>query len=392
MKRFHRGIQIERKTMNSNRREMKNNHMSSDLKELLETKDELCISLIVPMNEVPSMKKLDKIAIDHAITKLEKLLEKDYDQKIVGQAMEKFRTLGTDLGNIQGVKGIGVFASSKMFRIVTFPFEVQEKIYAGKNFEIRDVLYRDYYSQPYLVMSLTLDRVRLFNGSAGTLTEVQDAHFPATLAEPEQEIPEYTAGTPNLTATTKKEMVLTMESRQAFLKAVDKKLGMYFKNSEPLFLAGVEKEVAAYQAMSSSTEKVRGTISGSYNGYNHNELAQKSWQCMQTYMNGEENRLIGSLNELFGRELVSIGLPDVWRNAKLGKGNILVVEKDLAQPAFVTGDGYQLWLSAPAEEHELVSDAVDDLIEIVLSMDGRVHFTENGKLKEFNGVAMIHRY
>ena len=113
---------------------------------------------------------------------------------------------------------------------------------------------------------------------------------------------------------------------------------------------------------------------------------------MQSFMLEEDDKLISSLNELFGRELVSIGLPDVWRNARQGKGNVLVVEKDLAQPAFLTADGYQLWLSAPAEEHQLVSDAIDDLIEIVLSMDGKVHFVENGKLAEFNGVAMIHRY
>lgn len=371
---------------------MKNHPISAELKELLDTRDELCVSVIIPMNEIPSMRKLDKITIDHAIDKLQKILEQDHSVNVVSEFITRFRSLESDLMSISGVKGVGIFASKSVFRIITFPFEVQEKIYAGDSFEVRDVLYRDQFSVPYKVIALTLDRVRLFSGTGGTLTEVVDSHFPATLSEPEQEIPGYSGGSANLAAATKREMILTMESRQAFLKAVDKKFQMYVQHGEPVFVAGVEKEVAAFESLTVHRERIRGRIPGSYNGYNHNELALKSWHCMQQFMQDEETILITSLNELFGKELVSIGLPDVWRNAKLGKGSMLVVEKDLAQPAFLTGDGFQLWTSAPAEEHQLLSDAIDDLIEVVLSMDGKVHFVENGKLKEFNGVAMVHRY
>ncbi len=371
---------------------MKNNHISSDLKELLSVKDELCVSLIIPLNEIPTMRRLDKIAIDHAITKLKKVLEQSHEASVVAEFIEKFRKLEGDLQGITGAKGIGIFASSSVFKLLTFPFEVQEKVYTGATFEIRDVLYRDMYNMPYLVLSSTLEKTRLFRGAGGSLTEVEDDNFPAVLSEPEEAIPEYTEGTRNLSATTKREMTLTMESPQAFLNAVDKKLALYFQNHEPLFIAGVQKELAAFESATTHGNRIKGKIQGSYNGYNHAELENKSWQCFREYQLSEEDKLIASLSELFGRELVSIGLPDVWRNAKLGKGNILVVEKDLAQPAFVTGDGFQLWMSKPAEKHEVLSDAIDDLIETVVAMDGRVQFVENGKLAEFNGVAMIHRY
>ena len=65
---------------------MKKNSLSDDLRQLLKVQDELCISLIVPMNELPSMRKLDKIALDHAISKLEKLLENGYDKKQGGRS------------------------------------------------------------------------------------------------------------------------------------------------------------------------------------------------------------------------------------------------------------------------------------------------------------------
>jgi hypothetical protein len=371
---------------------MKKHNLSSDLKELLNTKDDLCVSLIIPQNEVPAKRKLDRIAIDHAIDKLELLLTKNYEVALVNQLIDKLKSVGEDLNAINGVKGLGLFVSKSLFKIVTFPFEVKEKIYAGTSFEIRDVLFRDHYHLPYFVLSLTLEQVRLFRGSGGTLSEINDNNFPASMAEPEAEVPDFVSGEINLTASTKREKTLTMESPQAFLNGVDKKLGMYFLNHEPLILAGVEKETAAYENITAHKTRIVGHVAGSYNGYNHKELSEKSWDCYQKHKLAEQTKTIGSLNELFGRELVSIGLPDVWRNAKLGKGNILVVEKDLSQAGYVTGDGYQLWLSPPAENHPVLSDAVDDLIETVLSMDGRVQFVDNGKLREFNGVAMIHRY
>jgi hypothetical protein len=371
---------------------MKKHNLSADIQELVNTKDELCVSLIIPQNEVPSQRKLDRIAIDHAIEKLEMLLGKGYDPGTVSELISKLRSIGEDLNAINGVKGIGLFASKSIFKIISFPFEVKEKIHAGKSFEIRDVLFRDHYHLPYFVLSLTLEKVSLFKGSGGTLVEINDNNFPAYLSEPEASVPAFEAGIINTSVPTKREKTMTMESPQAFLNAVDKKLGLYFINHESLILAGVEKERAAFENTTTHKTRIIGRVGGSYNGYNHKELSEKSWECFQQHMIAEQAKTIGSLNELFGRELVSIGLPDVWRNAKLGKGNILVVEKDLSQAGYVTGDGYQLWLSPPAENHPVLTDAVDDLIETVLSMDGRVQFVDNGKLREFNGVAMIHRY
>lgn len=371
---------------------MKNNHLSPELRDLLNVNDDLCVSIIIPLNELPSMKKMDRIVIDHAIEKLQKLLDHKYDSSLVNELIGKLRVAGDELSRITGAKGLGIFISKSLYKVITFPFEVREKINAGSSFEVRDVLYRDQYNTPYFVLSLTLDRVRLFRGSAGNLSEIQDENFPALFSEPESTFAEEELAQTNLAATAKREKVLTMESPHAFLKAVDKKLVPYLGPNENLLLAGVEKEVAAFENTSSLSQKIKGRISGSYNGYNHSNLEKKSWDCICNNLRIEENQLVSSLNELFGKELVSIGLPDVWRNARLGKGNVLVVEKNLMQPAFVTKDRYQIWLSPPADEHELLSDAVDDLIETVLLMDGRVQFVEDGKLGEFQGVAMIHRY
>src|SRR5690606_1133919 len=100
---------------------MKNNQISEDLKELLSVKNELCVSLIIPMSELPSMRKLDKNTIDHSIDKLKKLLEHQHDSSVVSEFIAKLKSLEGDLTNIAGVKGIGIFISQSLFKLVTFP-------------------------------------------------------------------------------------------------------------------------------------------------------------------------------------------------------------------------------------------------------------------------------
>jgi hypothetical protein len=76
-----------------------------------------------------------------------------------------------------------------------------------------------------------------------------------------------------------------------------------------------------------------------------------------------------------------------------GKGNVLVVEKDLSIPGFTAEDDpYHLRLQPPTGQHRILTDAVDDLIELVLEKNGEVRFVGNGMLARFNGIAMINRY
>src|SRR5688572_14909451 len=119
---------------------MKKHNLSEDLKELINATDPLCVSLIIPQNEIPSKRKLDRIAIEHAIAKLDSLLRQGYDPSVVNEFTGKLKNIGDDLTRIEGVKGMGIFISKSIFKVITFPFEVKEKIYAGSTFEIRDVL------------------------------------------------------------------------------------------------------------------------------------------------------------------------------------------------------------------------------------------------------------
>ncbi len=72
----------------------------------------------------------------------------------------------------------------------------------------------------------------------------------------------------------------------------------------------------------------------------------------------------------------------------------MVVEENLHHPAEVSEDGRSLTLLETGSEagEQALSDAVDEMIEVVMSRGGRVVFVDDGELSEHSGLVMLTRY
>jgi hypothetical protein len=384
--------QAQRLKQKVKQRIMKNKNLSQELIELLHPADDLCITLILPLHEFSNEKKLDRIMISHTIDKLKQLLLPYNDPKLLNEFIGKLAQLKDLVLQMRGVKGIGVFMSKSVFRIISFPFEVTEKIQAGSSFEVRDILYRDIMLEDYRLLSIHKDGVRLYNGRSNTLFEIQDKNFPASYDAVEYQVPVVENQVNNAAQAMQRETSYTTESEREFYNLVDAKLSAYLKSDTPLVIAGTEKELAQFSNNTYHSSNICGKVTGSYERYNFQELEAKAWEAVEGHYMKLELRTHRSLAELFGRGLVSYGIEHVWREAKLGKGQMLVVERDLSVPAFKGEDEYTIWMRPHGASNDIITDAVDDIIEIVLEKDGKVMFVKNGLLAEYQGIALVKRY
>jgi hypothetical protein len=366
--------------------------MSQELAQLINGKNDPCISLIIPLHREPAFRKEDAIQVGHTLDKLQKLLEAKYEARTVDALMVRLRALREDISSIRGAQGAGVFVSPSLFSIIEFPFPVKEKIQVGRNFEIRDVVFNEFYFRDYFVLSLNKDRARLFRGNAGQLAEVNDNNFPALFDGVEYQVPVESNQAENTAFAQQREKGLTTGSSAEFYNTIDVKLLDYIDEETPIVLAGSKKEVAQFDAAHKHRRQQAGVVHGSFDDYNHADLEEKSWQVIEAFSRAEEERWVASVRELFGRELVAAGVQQAWRNARMGKGNVLVVERELSMPGFASADGLYLWLRPPVDEHTVISDAVDDVIETVLEKGGRIVFVQKGALAEFEGIALVNRY
>ena len=368
---------------------MKNTNISATLKELITARGGPCASLIIPVHELPSGKPLDHIALDHAVEKLRSQLnEKD---ELQAGIITKVKLLAEQARNITGESGVGIFASPSLARICTFPFEVQEKIHVNDSFEIRELVQKERYTREYFVLLLGGNVTRLYKGKEGKLREYQDINFPASFDGHEFELPVQTNQGDNALSPTRRETAVPTQSLTEFHNVLDAKLRDYLTDASVLILAGPEKESALFLNQSAHAPKIKGKVAGSYSAFNMNELEKKCWNALKLDLKKNQMQLIDRLREQ-GPAFVSAGLRDVWRSAREGKGNILLVEKGLEVPAYLGMDDYSIELTPSRHDQPMIVDAVDSIVETVIEKNGCVVFVENGLLKDYQRIALMNRY
>jgi hypothetical protein len=271
---------------------------------------------------------------------------------------------------------------------------VKEKIILGRNFEIRDLIYFTQFLKPYYLLTTSKKKVRLFKGSGNDLQEIINNDFPKQYKE------EYEYARPSIASSSgvlkdfERDKSILQEIRQmSFLKQADDTLNKYLKDDTALFVAGVGEAVANFEHVSHHVNMIAGKIAGNYDIDAVHPLAESVWKQTKEIVKASQDELLLELQEDFGKHLAVDGIRNVWKAAKEGNGLTLLLEKDYQVRAYSDPmNDAHIYLTPPAGKYYVITDAADDVIEVVKEKGGNVVIVENGELKNFERVAMILRY
>jgi hypothetical protein len=367
----------------------------NQLQSLQKSKGTVCVSIILPTHRLSPERRVDNLKLKNSITAAKQLLQYKYTVSNIQILMEAIDEIYDTIDFSHNSDGLGIYISSDIKLAVQFPFPVEEKVMVGDSFEIRDLLYKDNFSVPYLVILLSKNQIRLFKGLLDELEEIIDESFPLSYEE-EYEYNPPSRGTPFTGHTTvrnfEKEKSSLQEIRfQQFCHKADKLLNQYV-TTLPIILLGVEKDIAWFQKVSAHSTNLVLTIDGNYDYLNQKQLTDIIWPVMFEHLQHQRALLIKELDEKLGGHLVVSGIQNVWQATKEGKAFKLLVEKDFRKSGFITDDGYQFHERPTSKPYKIVTDAVDDIMEMVLKMGGQVFFTDNQLLKDYQQIALITRY
>lgn len=375
---------------------MKYDLRGEDLLALQNAKGNICISIIVPTHRTSPDRRVDKPEVEAAIGKAKQLLQFKNAERDIKPLLQSLDDQLKDIDFIHNTEGIGIYISSSVKLLVHFPFPVKEKIMVDDNFEIRDLLYKINYDRPYYVLMLTEKIVKLFGGSWNSLFEIKGDHWPMIYRD------EYAyskparssslAGHAHVKIFEKDKSELEAIRFKDFYRQVDKALNNYLRKDTALILLAPEKESSLFEKVSKHKKNIIHKIHGSYSYDNLKSISDIVWPAMFEHLQNERKQLINEFREMIGGHRGVSGIQNVWEAAKEGKALKLLVEKDYRCPGFVTADDHTLHLRSLKAPHKILPDAVDELIETVLQKNGKVYFTDNDWLKDYDHIALITRY
>ncbi|MFN5182562.1 MAG: hypothetical protein ACK5D5_06015 [Bacteroidota bacterium] len=351
-----------------------------------------CISIILPTHPKGNERQIDEPALRKAI-EFVLLQVKQIHPNNFYEIQNKLKIVTEEIDFLRNELGIGVFVSPNFSKWVKFSFPVKEHVIVDSTFRLRELLFQQQLDINYYYLSLNTDIIRLYSFSGSEFKEIRDEAFPHLILD------DYIYEKPfrgnsylNFMKSTEKDKSIMKEKRfQAELKKVDDILQKYLKES-PIFISGVKKETGYFLKLSANKKNIAGIIDGNYSEGNNKIPKERIYKEVLSWMNMKEDEMLDALADSFGKRQVASGLEEVWYASKNGMGMDLFIEKDFECEAYLTESKGLLSRFKPLENHQYIPDAVDYIIAIVLSMNGKIHIVGNNKLEQHDRIALKLRY
>lgn len=292
-------------------------------------------------------------------------------------------------------EGIGIYASNEYVRIVRFPFPVEKTILVSDRFSCRELMYYRNFIREYYVLSLEKKQLHLYHGKDRHIEELHNADFPLILDNDYEYTKPSPVGLPGSfgVKSFERDKSIILEIRLIdLMKEADRKLDGYFEKL-PVLLAGGEKEIGEYLQITKHKKEFFAQIRGIYPAEEKNKLGEVCRESIRERRRKDQHYLVDDLRELFGRELLTSGLEQVWKAGFEGKGLELFVETNFRQRAWISPDRYYLnSRNIPGKNYDHCADAVEETIRVIAEKNGKITFVDDGILEEFDRIALRLRY
>jgi len=358
----------------------------SDLRQLQGVNEYPSLSILLPTHRTAPDNQQDPIRVKNLVAEAKNRLLGEFSQREMEPLFTKLDGLVEGLDYEHLLDGLALYVNKEIVQSFVVPFTLTERVVIDPTFATRDLVFAMNRTPRYRVLALSEKDTRLFEGAGATLEEIQGGGFPIRHegAGGATRLP----GGQGVNTSAQRD-----EAHRDFFRAADEKFGkLQAEDKLPLVVAGVERYLAFFREVSRHTADIAGTLEGNYDKTSEHDLAKLVWPILETSMAARRAQALERLDAAVGAQKYSSSIGEVWRMAKEGRGDTLLVEQDFHYPARVDETGMILSPAEDATAPDVIDDAVYEVIEEVMAKGGGVVFVDNGALAQHQRIALILRY
>jgi hypothetical protein len=344
------------------------------------------ITVTLPTHRKAPENRQDPIRVRNLVKEATDRLLAEFGKREVEPLLVRLGELAADIDHRNTLDGLGLFAHRDFARAFYLPFSLKERVVVDNTFFTRDLVFAMNRTPRYWTLVLSEKPTRLFEGTRDTLIEIREEGFPLTHRGPggEQSLP----GGYGVRKSAHRD-----ERHRQFFRQVDTALRPFMLDDPlPLVVVGVDRFLSFFNEVSDHRSAVAATVTGSHDKTAAHELAPLVWPLVKIYLAEQRRQVFAELDRAIGERRFVSTIGEAWRKAHDGRGRLLLVEEDYHFPARVDETGRHLIPADDPTAPDVIDDAVDDLIEMVLAKQGRVVFVENGQLETHQRIALTLRY
>ena len=381
----------------------------TEIKTLIESGEEPCISIYMPTHRVGREMQQDPIRFRNLLTKAERrLAERGLRIPEVKAVLKPAQTLKMNAKFWQHQSdGLALFIATGFMRYYCLPSNFEELLVIAECFHLKPLLPLLSRNGHFYVLALSQKQVRLLEGSLFSIDEVDLEDIPTSLHEalryddPERQLQFHTGtNTPGRVgarpAIFHGQGISEDDAKTDLLRyfqQVDKGLTELLGDEQaPLVLAGVDYLLPIYQQANNYPYLVKEAIEGNPDDLTAADMHKQAWKIVKPIFSIDQRQALARYQELSGSgsKLASNSLKLIIPAAHYGRVDTLFVAL-----------GAQLWgnFDAPKnilEQHQKFRPGDQDLLDLAavqtLLNGGVVYALETQMMPDDAPLAAIFRY
>ncbi len=373
-----------------------------DIRSIAEEHHTHCVSMYLPTHRAGPEVQQDPI-------RLKNLIARARDELVaLGQRREDaeaFLAPARDLLSdsdfwAHGERGLAVLVGPEDTRVFRLADAGDELLVVSDRFHVKPLVRSLAAGESYWILAISQNRVRLLRGDPNGASELSLEEIPESLAEAlwfedrERQIQSHAAsrvGAGRVTATFHGQGG-TKDTRHSdlvrFLRAVDAGVAQLCADSpDPVVLAGVERDIAAFHEVTQNKQIVPETLNGNCDRMSATDLHAATWPLVRPHFEADLVRV---------RDAIAAGsapsekhVAAAHRAAEEGRVESLVVAL-----------GVQLWgtvgTEADPQNHDAREPGDRDLLDAVaievMTHGGSVHAVDPGEVPDHGHLAALLRW
>ncbi|MGL5809153.1 MAG: hypothetical protein ACRCYQ_04335 [Nocardioides sp.] len=342
-----------------------------------------CVSLLCNTTPGERMYAEDAARLRALVRRAETRLRAEEPPGAESAILADLRHLADEAAKGPTSSATALFASATVSHMVRLPVPVKDRVTIDPTFATRDLVRALHHAPRHVVLVLDSTQARLFETRDGILQPVARSAFP--LSAPSAR------GVGDRSRRDRRQRSRDEENTR-FYRKVDGALGTYLRlHPAPVVFAGPQRVVAGFRAVSTNTARLAGTVHGNLTTTPLEQLTERVGPVVRSYLRSREREALALLERRAAERRAVSGIDAAWLAARAERPEMLVVERGFYFPARISADGDFLVEADDIEDPEVIDDAVDELIEMVLGRGGWIALTEDRALHDHGRIALTLR-
>ncbi|MEU2584219.1 chemotaxis protein [Streptomyces avermitilis] len=358
----------------------------SSLAELRRPRPYPAVSVLTPTHRREPDNAQDPVRLRNVLADAKKQLEADpaitRERRTDVSAQLDLALAEVDLSHAED--GLAIFAAPGEHQVWSLARSVPERVVLSDTFLTRNLVAAQAAERPFWVLSVSADRVTLWNGGAGRVAKERTGGFPMarSLEAPNTERKERIGDLPS---------TFRDERTRHFLRDADIAMSAVLRaHPRRLYVTGEQAALSLLDEIGSVTKDAAHVPHG---GLAHGG-PDAVWAAVRPLIDAEDRKhvdtVIRDLETARGRKDFAAGVDEVWQNAADGRIRLLAVEENYR--VTVRANGGDHLVPAAGDDLDAREDIVDEIVEQCLETGAEVRFVPDGSLGEARGIAGVLRY